>query len=242
MISAIKGYNFICVLDAKTPQSNINIIKSFGAEVDIVEEPDADGSFQNIRVERAKKIAATKPNTVNLDQYNNYDAVDYHYKTTGIEIYEQLPDVDVVFGSLSTGSHISGIGKLLKEKKNDVKIVAVEPQGSVVSGGEYKPFLQNGTGLSFQPKNFRPEFIDTVMKIKDVDAFSSCRYICKEKGLFVGGSSGALVFAMVEYVKKNNLKNSKLLGILPDSGIKYANTIYDKSWLKKYGILSPLRT
>lgn len=230
MICAVKGYNFICVLDSKTPQSNLNIMKAFGAKIEIVDMPDEKGSYQESRVRKAKEIADTQPNTVNLDQYNNYDAVDYHYRTTGPEIYSEIPDVDVIFGSMSTGSHVSGVAKFFKEKSHTVQVVGVEPEGSVISGGRYSPYLQNGPGLSFVPQNYRPEFIDRVMKISDKDAFETCRAVCKETGLFLGASSGALIFAMTEYSKAHDLKNAKVLGILPDSGMKYASTLYDDDW------------
>nr|MBI1231929.1 pyridoxal-phosphate dependent enzyme [Cytophagales bacterium] len=237
MICAIKGYKFICVLDPKTPQSNINTLKAFGAGVDLVMEPDETGSYQTKRIARAKEIAASRPNTLNLDQYNNRDAIDYHAATTGPEIYGQLPDVDVIFGSLSTGSHLSGIAKYFKEHHEGVKIVGVEPAGSVISGGEYKPFLQNGTGLSFSPKNFDPGYVDYVVKVSDIDAFKTCRAIAREKGLFIGGSSGALISAMANYANEHDGEEpQKILGILPDNGVKYTTTVYDDDWMEENGL------
>lgn len=232
MLCAIAKLHFICVLDPKTPKSNVALVKAFGGHVRIVATPDETGGYQRKRIALAKAIAARLPNCINLDQYNNPAAIEAHVLTTGPEIYEQTQGrIDVLIGSASTGSHLSGTAKYLKSRNPNIRIVGVEPAGSVVFGGEYKPYLQNGAGLSFKPGNILTEYIDEVIRVADVDAFAACRKLARNDGLLLGGSSGAVVHAALEYGKKLS-SHSNIVVILPDSGLKYLETIYDDQWLR----------
>jgi len=232
MLCAIARLRFICVLDPKTPKSNVALVKAFGGHVRIVATPDETGGYQKKRIALAKAIAAQVPNCVNLDQYNNPAAIDAHFRTTGPEIHQQTDGrIDVLVGSASTGSHLSGTAKYLKSRDPNIRIVGVEPAGSVVFGGEYKPYLQNGAGLSFRPGNILTEYIDEVIRVADADAFAACRSLAKQDGLLLGGSSGAVVHAAVEYGKKLT-GPCNIVVILPDSGLKYLETIYDDQWLR----------
>lgn len=232
MLCAVQHYHFICVLDPKSPKSNLNLVRAFGGQVEMVEQPDESGSYQKKRISVARAIAAQMPNCVNLDQYNNPAAIDAHYYSTGPEIYSQLGgEVDVVVGSVSTGSHLSGVARHLKERNRKLHVVGVEPQGSVVFGGDFKPFLQNGIGLSFQPGNIRTELVDQVMKVTDCDAFTGCRRLALDEGLLLGGSSGTVVAATRRYVAEATTPGNVVM-LLADSGLKYLDTVYDDQWLK----------
>lgn len=236
MLCAIHRYHFICVLDPKTPRANVNLVRAFGGQVEMVEQPDEQGSFQRKRIAVAKAIAAQLPRCVNLDQYNNPAAIDAHYYTTGPEIHAQLGGrVDVVVGTASTGSHLSGIARHLKERNPRTHVIGVEPQGSVVFGGEYKPFLQNGTGLSFQPGNIRPQLVDEVIKVSDRDAFTCCRRAALDEGLLLGGSSGSVIAAARQYVERASEPCTVVL-VMPDGGTKYLDTVYDDQWLKAHDL------
>ncbi|MFL6665325.1 MAG: PLP-dependent cysteine synthase family protein [Rhizobacter sp.] len=232
MLCAILRYHFICVLDPKTPRVNVNLVRAFGGQVEMVEQPDERGSYQQKRIAVAKAIAAQVPNCINLDQYNNPAAIDAHYHSTGPEIFTQLGGkVDVLIGAASTGSHLSGIARHLKERNPRIRVVGVEPIGSVVFGGEFKPFLQNGTGLSFRPGNIRTELVDEVMKISDHDAFVACRRLAAAEGVLLGGSSGSLVAAGRRLVDAATGPCNIVL-VMPDGGLKYLDTVYDDQWLK----------
>jgi N-(2-amino-2-carboxyethyl)-L-glutamate synthase len=232
MLCAVHKYRFICVLDPKTPRSNVTLVKAFGGEVEMVNTPDETGSFQKKRIAVAKAIAGSLPNCVNLDQYSNPAAIDAHYYATGPEIYRQLDGrVDVLIGSASTGSHLSGIAKYLKGRASSVHIIGVEPIGSVVFGGEYKPHLQNGSGLSFKPGNILTSLIDEVIKVSDRDAFAACRSIARSEGLLLGGSSGSVIHAGKEHIRQVR-SPCNIVVVLPDGGLKYLDTIYDDQWLE----------
>ncbi|HYD81461.1 MAG TPA: cysteine synthase family protein [Paucimonas sp.] len=231
MLCAAYKFRFICVLDPKTPKSNVSLVKAYGGEVEMVTVPDENGSFQKKRIELARTIAKRLPNCVNLDQYNNPAAVDAHFKHTGPEIYSDVGgNIDVLIGSASTGSHLSGTAKYLKTMNPRIHVIGVEPVGSVVFGGEFKPFLQNGTGLSFKPGNIRTEYVDEVVKVADIDAFAACRRIARTEGLLLGGSSGSVIHAAQVYLSKVR-SPCNVVVVLPDGGLKYIDTIYNDQWL-----------
>ncbi|MEJ0034879.1 MAG: cysteine synthase family protein [Gammaproteobacteria bacterium] len=236
MLCAIRKLNFICILDPKTPKGNIALVKAFGGTVRIVSQPDETGSYQKKRIALARAIAAEMPNCINLDQYNNPAAIDAHFTTTGPEIYEQTAGmVDVLIGSASTGSHLSGTARYLKSRNPDMRVIGVEPAGSVVFGGEYKPYLQNGSGLSFRPGNILTDYVDEVIKVSDADAFSTCRRLAREEGLLLGGSSGSVVHA-ARVCSAKCTGPCNIVVILPDNGLKYLETIYDDQWLQSQGL------
>lgn len=240
MLCATHGFNFICVLDPKTPRSNVSLIQAFGGEVAMVDTPDEHGSFQKRRIETARRIARERPNCINLDQYNNPAAIDAHSITTGPELLAQTGGrIDVLVGTASTGSHLSGVARFLKTQLPAVKVIGVEPVGSVVFGGTFKPFLQNGLGLSFRPGNILEQYVDEVIRVADIDAFRTCRRLARREGLLLGGSSGAVV-AAAQRVAERSAGPLRIVTILPDGGLKYLETIYDDAWLERHGLGSLL--
>lgn len=236
MLCAVNRFRFICVLDPKTPKANISLIRAFGGTVTIVDKPCDNGGYQQRRIATARAIADALPNCINLDQYNNPAAVNAHVLHTGPEIMEQTGgDIDVFIGSVSTGSHLSGIAKYLKSKNPAIRVVAVEPVGSAIFGGQFKPFLQNGLGLSFKPGNIWAEYVDEVVKVSDRDAFTACRSCAISEGLLLGGSSGAIISATTAYVARAS-RPQKIVALLPDGGLKYLETIYDDDWLIRHDL------
>jgi N-(2-amino-2-carboxyethyl)-L-glutamate synthase len=231
MLCAAHRFNFICVLDPKTPASNVRLVRAFGGRVEMITTPDYTGSFQKKRIATARALAQSLPNCVNLDQYNNPAAIDAHFRTTGPEIFEQTAgNIDVLIGSASTGSHLSGTAKYLKSRNPALHVIGVEPLGSVVFGGRYTPFLQNGTGLSFQPGNIMTALVDEVIKVTDRAAFSACRTLARSEGLLLGGSSGSVIHAANEYLDRTQRAQTVVV-LLPDGGLKYLDTVYNDDWL-----------
>jgi len=229
MICAIKGYKLICLVDPKTPEVNIKIYKAYGAEVILVKEKDSDGGYQKIRIEKAKELSNRK-GFYNLNQYSNPSCIDVNYDTTGNEIFSALGGkIDILIASVSTGGHLSGISRYLKDKcVTKPLVVGVEPVGSVIFGGLPKPYEQNGTGLSFVPENYISDLVDINFKCSDINAFSTCKNVAINEGLLLGGSSGSVLWAVSKMVK-NDVKNCNVVCILPDGGIKYIDTIYSGS-------------
>ena len=235
MIAAIKRYRFICVLDPKTPKSNINLMLSYGAEIVIVHETDELGGYQRPRIRKVEEIVAKGKNIINLDQYNNPASRTAHYDSTGPEIYIQLDGkVDILVGAVSTGGHLCGAAQYLKEKNPDIIVIGVEPFGSIIFGGKYAPYKQNGTGLSFKPGNYKSEFIDIEKKVSDKTAFLSAREIAKKEGILLGGSSGGVFHIALEYAKEHSRSNKEIniVMLFADGGTKYLDTIYCDKWMR----------
>jgi len=222
ILAKVYGFNFTCIVDPKTPRNSILFYEAYGVKIELVDEADPDGGYQKNRIERAKEISASDANTINLDQYSNPAAQDIHYQTTGPEVYQQMDRrINALVASVSTGSHLSGIARYLKEVDREIKIIAVEPEGSVVFGGKYRPYKQNGAGLSFKAANYSADLSDVEIKVGDEEAFSMVQEVLDRDALLVGPSSGAALYAAVQYCMQRHDKNPRCVVILPDSGIKY---------------------
>ncbi len=236
MLCANMGYKLLCIMDPKTPKANIDLVQAFGGEVCIVTERDEHGGYQKARIEKARELAAGNSHMLNLDQYNNPSSNEYHAITTGKEIFRQLDgNIDVLVGAVSTGGSLCGTASYLKSQKPDIEVVAVEPLGSTIFGGKYKPFLQNGTGLSFAPGNFDGGLVDHKIRVSDQDAFMQVNRCAKEFGLLLGGSSGALIHAAIEVGRSFDTPKNIVM-LLADGGIKYLSTVYNPAWLTENNI------
>lgn len=236
MISAIMGYKFIAVLDPKVPQSNLNILKAYGAKVVMVNKPDSAGGYQIPRIHKVQELVDTIPGCINLDQYNNGASRLAHYHTTGPEIFKDLDGkVDMVVGAISTGGHLCGTAQYLKEV-SDAVIVGVEPEGSVVFGGQYAPYKQNGTGLCFVPGNYISDSIDIKLKVSDKDAFLMTRKLASEEGLLVGASSGGVFHIALELASVYK-KGANIVSIFADGGFKYSDTAFSDEWMQAQGFM-----
>lgn len=236
MIAQYKGYKFMCVLDPKAEEGKINTMKAYGAVIVMVDKPDKEGGYQKPRIAKVKQLLETIPNAVNLDQYNNPHNPESHYNTTGPEIYEDLEGrVDVLVGAVSTGGHLCGTAKYLKQQIPNICVVGVEPKGSVLFGGKYQPYLQQGTGLSFQAGNYNDSVIDEKVKVSDEDAFRTTRELARREGILVGGSSGGVIYVALQ--KARVLSSDKnIVAILPDHGDRYLTTVFSDEWLKEKGV------
>ncbi|MGB4074772.1 cysteine synthase family protein [Pseudomonas sp.] len=223
MLCAARGYNFICVVDIKTPKATIDILSIFGSEVIIVEKGEAVGGMQAARIKIVQELVKSNPNTINLDQYNNPAAQSIHAVTAEEICNYGLSSIEYLVCSVSTGSHVSGISVKLKEAYPKLKVVAVEPVGSVVFGGKFLPFKQNGVGLSFVPGNYNRDIIDIQIKVTDDSAFKMVKYIARREGILLGPSSGGVLTAAQHIA--TNYKGVNIVSILPDGGAKYASQI-----------------
>lgn len=224
-ICAILGYELTCVIDSKAPPINIAILRAMGAEFEYVDTPDASGNLQRPRIARARELGQ-REGYVNLDQYEDPDTAKAHYVSTGPEIYEQMGEhLDVLVGCVGTGGHLCGTSRYLKERLPNLVTIAVEPVGSVIFGGCYKPTKQNGVGLSFTPGNYDPEVVDHEWKCSDELAFSTIRAIARTDGLLLGGSSGG-VLAMAARYAGEATEPLNILCLLPDGGLKYVNQLF----------------
>ena len=197
MIGRLKGYKVIIVMPDSMSKERRDLISAYGAELILTEGNLGMKGAIDKAIEYEKQGGYFIP-----QQFENDANMDKHYETTAEEILKDIPDVDYVIAGVGTGGTISGIGKKLKEKNKNVKIVAVEPETSAVISGEKagKHGIQ-GIGAGFIPKVYKPEYIDEVVKVSDKDAINMAVEYSSQEGVLVGISSGAAIYAGVELAK-----------------------------------------
>jgi cystathionine beta-synthase len=236
LISAARGYKLIITIPEKMSVEKKNLLKAYGAEVVIT--PNAPHSDPNGYIEVAKKIARDTPNAVFLDQCNNQANVRSHFQT-GREIYDQLngKKISALVAGAGTGGTISGTGFELKKLSPDLRVVGVDPEGSVLSGGVDGPYKVEGIGYDFIPETLWPGVVDEWIRVSDKISFEYARKLAKEEGILAGGSSGAAIYAAIKVAERYYSEKDNVVVILPDTGERYLSTVYNDEWLQKNGLL-----
>ena len=220
-IGVPSGYRVIIVMPETMSVERRKLIKAYGAEIVL-----SDGSKgMKGAIEKAEELAKETGGTI-MGQFVNPSNPEAHYKTTGVEIYEDMDGaVDYFVAGVGTGGTITGAGKYLKEKKADVKIIAVEPYSSpVISEGRAGKHGIQGIGAGFIPETLDVSVIDEVIMVKDEDAFNLGKTVSGAEGFLVGISSGAALWAATEVAKREESKGKNIVVILPDSGDRYLST------------------
>ena len=199
-----------------------NLMKAYGAE--LVLTPGSEGMKGAIA--KAKELASQIENSFITGQFENPANPTAHYKTTGPEIYEQTEGkVDIFVAGVGTGGTISGIGKYLKEKNPEVKVVAVEPASSpVLSTGKGGAHKIQGIGAGFVPDTLNTKIYDEIITVENEDAFASGKEVAKTEGILVGISSGAALYAAKELAKREENAGKTIVVLLPDGGDRYLST------------------
>jgi len=243
MYAAVKGFRMIFTIPDKMSKEKINLLKAFGAEI-IICPTDVPAESELSYYEVAKRKAREIPNSYFVNQYSNLDNVEAHYKLTGPEIWKQTEGkIDYFVAGAGTGGTVSGVGRFLKEKKADIKIIAVDPIGSVYfdwfkSRKLVKPSLYNVEGIGEDKlcETMRFEYIDDIIQVSDRDAFLTARRLIREEGILAGGSSGAAVYAALQIAKGID-EDKTIVVILPDTARNYLSKFLDEDWMKEKGFL-----
>ena len=241
MIAAVKGYKAIFTMPDKMSNEKIDLLKAFGARV-VITPTDVPADSPQSYYETAKRIARETPNSFYLNQYHNKNNIDAHYYSTGAEIYRQTEGkITYLVGGIGTGGTISGAGKYLKEKNPKIKVIAVDPEGSVFydyfkTGKLPEPhtYKVEGIGEDMMTQAMDFSVVDDVIQVNDQQCFSATREVVRKEGLFAGGSSGGAIYAAIN-VAKNAKLDDIIVVILPDSGGRYLSKIFNDQWMTDNG-------
>lgn len=243
LVAAVKGYKSVFVMPDKMSLEKIQALRAFGAKVVVTPtnvEPEDPRSYYSV----AKRLATETPNAFYANQYHNPDNPQAHYETTGPEIWEQTEGKITAFiGGLGTGGTVSGAGRYLKEKNPKIKIIGVDPEGSIYTefkkSGKMGPayvYKVEGIGEDFMPSTVDFNIIDEVVQVSDRESFSYARKLARTEGLFVGGSCGSAVAGAIKWAKTQ--KSSGLAVVLiPDSGSRYLSKVFNDDWMREHGML-----
>jgi len=234
--AAIRGYKCIFVMPDKMSQEKVALLRAYGAEVVITPTsvpPDSPESYYRV----ADRLTEEIPGAYQPNQYFNPENPKTHYETTGPEIWEQTDGkIDVFVAGVGTGGTITGVGRYLKERNQEVVVIGADPEGSLYSGDEPRPYLTEGIGEDFWPDTFDPRVVDRYVRVSDRDAFRTARAVTRREGILVGGSCGSAVFAALEVAR--DLDEAKtVVVLLPDTGRNYLSKLYSDSWMLQYGLM-----
>ena len=216
MIGSLKGYKVIIVMPETMSVERRTLMKAYGAKFILT-----DGSLgMKGSIEMMNKLLSENSNYISLKQFDNEYNPLAHYETTGVEIYNQVKDIDIFVCGVGTGGTISGVGKYLKEQNPNIKVVAVEPEGSpVISKNKKGSHKIQGIGAGFIPKNYNENVVDEVMTITDEESYKGVRIMAQKEGILVGISSGANIYAALKLCEM--YPDKKIVTVAPDGIDKY---------------------
>jgi cystathionine beta-synthase len=241
LVAAVRGYKVVFTITDKQSREKIDALKAFGAEVIVCPtavEPEDPRSYYSV----AKKLAREIPNSFYPNQYDNAMNPESHYRTTGPEIWNDTEGKITHFVcGMGTGGTISGVGKYLKEQNPRVKIIGVDPIGSIYyefvkTGKVGKPltYVVEGIGEDFFPTTMNLKILDDCLQVNDEECFVWARRLAKVEGIFTGGSGGGCFSAALR-VAKTAQAGDVIVAFLPDSGSRYLSKVYSDGWMREHG-------
>ena len=244
MVAAVRGYKTIFVLPDKQSEEKRAALRAWGARVVVTPtnvEADDPRSYYSV----ARRLVEETPNSFYANQYHNQDNPEAHYQSTGPELYDQLDGkFDVFVAGIGTGGTITGTGQYLKEKNPDIKVVGVDPVGSLYydyfhTGQLTEPhtYVLEGIGEDFLPSTMDFQYVDDVVRVNDRECFQMTRRLVREEGLYIGGSCGAAMAGALKYLRRVDREGLVAVVLLPDSSSKYLSKIFNDAWMRENGFL-----
>jgi cystathionine beta-synthase len=244
MVCSVKGYKVKMVVRESLSMEKIKFLKAMNVELVMVDHtlpPDSPDSYNNI----TPRIVQETPGGYYFDQHNNQENNETHYHSTGPEIWEQMEGkIDYFVAGIGTGGTICGVAKFLKEKNPHIKVIGVDPVGSIFYDYFHTkkiipptPYLIEGLGDEFLIGCVNFDLIDDIFKITDKMAFQMTRELADKEAILAGGSSGAALWGCIELAKKIEM-SARIVTIFADSGTRYLSSIYNDDWLKEKGFLT----
>jgi cysteine synthase A len=222
LVCAARGYKCALVMPDTFSKERRMLLRAYGAE--LVLTPGAEGMPGAIH--KAEEMAAADKRYFIPQQFENSANPEAHRRTTAEEIWRDTDgEVDIVVSGVGTGGTITGVGEALKEKKPELRLVAVEPDASpILSGGQRGPHVIQGIGAGFVPKVLNTEIYDEIVRVANEDAIASARQIAREEGLLVGISSGAAIWAAGQVARRPEIRGKLIVVIVPSNGERYLST------------------
>jgi cystathionine beta-synthase len=237
MAANLKGYKLLCVMTEKVGKKKVGLMKVLGAETLVVPGGKAIDDEEHY-INKAKRLAKERGGWFS-GQFENAHNIEAHYKTTGPELWEQTGGrIDALVAGIGTGGTLCGAGKYLKEKNPNVHLVLADPRGSLLSGWQAKtekepaPYLVEGIGGDFIPEIVDLSLIDKSIEISDQRAIEITHQLARKESVFVGGSSGCIVAAAIQYCVESGKEGLNVVAVLPSTGHLYTDTVFDAEWLK----------
>ena len=230
MIAASKGYGFVCVTDSRCNLQTRLLMEALGAEVHTITEPDGIGGLLAARMNHVRRLCASDPRYVWLNQYSNDDSWRAHYRTTGPSIAQQFPELDVLFVGAGTTGTLMGCARYFRRWHPQVRVVAVDPVGSVSFGTPAARRMLPGLGMNVRPPLLDESFVDEVVHVEEPDAVRTCHALAR-RGFLFGGSTGTVVAGATRWLDAHDAHDLTSVAIAPDLGERYLDTLYQPNWL-----------
>lgn len=229
------GLRFLCVVDPKTTEANLRILRAYGAEIDLVSEPHREtGEFLQARIERVQELLRAIPGAFWPNQYANLGNSAAHYHTTMREVVTALGGkVDFVFVPTSTCGTLRGCGEYVRDHGLATRVVAVDAFGSVIFSNARAPRMIPGLGAGLRPPLCELSLVAECMHVRDLDCVAGCRRLMEREAIFAGGSSGGVLSA-VEAFAGRIPAGAVVVALLPDRGERYLDTVFSDEWVRSH--------
>ena len=230
MIAASKGYGFICVTDSRCNLTTRLLMEALGSEVHVITEPDPISGYLGARMNYVRALCASDDRCVWLNQYTNAEAWKAHYRTTAPAIARQFPELDVLFVGAGTTGTLMGCARYFQERHPSVRIVAIDPVGSVSFGTPASRRMIPGLGMNVRPPLLDESYVDEVIHVEEADAIRACHRMAR-RGFLFGGSTGTVVSGAMSWLARHGARDLTAVAIAPDLGERYLDTIYQTNWV-----------